>query len=938
MAKVEVELYFHLKIMVNNIVYPDYEPVQLEQQEQQEQKKDFYSPLPMESNYDTKDNSHVSKAKIEGSKLDKYRKIYEQNGWRCVPIQEGEKRPRSGLTEWQTIPFDVCVGLKYKKGEGIGNIINEDFIVFDVDKPKKDEYDGASLLAELAQQYEEEDIKTPTCITGSGGKHMYFKIDDKLREALPNICKTRVSKIWLYGEDKPRQISIDIKLKGGQVIMPPTIHPNGNAYKWAKDKGPKIPMIPMPKWLLDLCNKHIEEFTEEGDLVYIDREKRQVKNDNGEVKVRADNVGFGKNEVKEMIEEMNQYGEPDDFEEYPRPKDVEIIPLQDEGEFPWANTIEYVKDTVALLDECRATDSEDWYKVMGGLKEFHKRTGINCFDIADTFSQRTTSDNYKKSRVRQLYEDQSFKKHTFASIVKLAKEDDSKGYKEVMKKHMDLYNKKNDKKKEDEVEVLDDNTFAKDFVKKIKDDIKITDLDNGSGYRWSEKQKIWKSIHTKEIRSLITDILQKPYMKKINDLENKMKEMKKEDKKDEKKQVRAIAKNIDNLTKILKYLGSASGCRAILALAEPMLYDEKFEEKLDKIIEVYPTADGKILDFKTLELRERTKEDYCSFHYDGIYDKNESTEEAKKFMKSVYQTDDLIDYMTEASGLWISGKNNRGLAVFYGPTCRNGKSTQCNIYEKLLGKSYVALSNDVFIKSKSHKAQGAVTAHLVSLTKHPRIGMCSEVNKGDEFDCGQLKKLTGGDQMVANPKYLEEIKFICKTNLILQVNKDVPSFPAHDDGVKDRFVYIPFRSRFTLEQKDGEMKANEQWVKDLKTKYLNQFLKLYAEGAQRALNRGHLIEPDIIKQTCEALFDEEDMINPFLKERCEIGEGKSVLLNDLHNEYKDFVGNNDKVKEYRDDSRKFNARLKTKVKNYNSKKTTKGSKITGICLKEEEDE
>ena len=59
--------------------------------------------------------------------------------------------------------------------------------------------------------------RTATAVTGSGGMHFLFKSD-----------KPEKSRIGLYP-------GIDVRAEGGYIVAPPSIHPNGNIYKWNED-------------------------------------------------------------------------------------------------------------------------------------------------------------------------------------------------------------------------------------------------------------------------------------------------------------------------------------------------------------------------------------------------------------------------------------------------------------------------------------------------------------------------------------------------------------------------------------------------------------------------------------------------------------------------------------------------------------------------------
>lgn len=82
-------------------------------------------------------------------------------------------------------------------------------LVLDADK-YKDNYAGATLLSQNDEQ-------TATMLTGNGGQHFYYQMPAGAT----------------YGNDTGElPDGIDIRGYGGQVVVYPSIHPNGNQYQW----------------------------------------------------------------------------------------------------------------------------------------------------------------------------------------------------------------------------------------------------------------------------------------------------------------------------------------------------------------------------------------------------------------------------------------------------------------------------------------------------------------------------------------------------------------------------------------------------------------------------------------------------------------------------------------------------------------------------------
>ena len=105
--------------------------------------------------------------------------------------------------------------------------------VMDIDPPE-----GEVSLTELLNNRELP--KTPTSITGSGGRHYYFKF--------PKECIVRNVKTGFRG--------IDVRGEGGQVVVPGSIHAaTQNEYKWVEGLAPwEVDFAEAPPWLISGLN------------------------------------------------------------------------------------------------------------------------------------------------------------------------------------------------------------------------------------------------------------------------------------------------------------------------------------------------------------------------------------------------------------------------------------------------------------------------------------------------------------------------------------------------------------------------------------------------------------------------------------------------------------------------------------------------------------
>ena len=143
-----------------------------------------------------------------------YALAYRKLGWSVVPVKRGTKHPAERWKPWQTkLPSKGQIEKWWQKypDAGIAVITGpiSNLVVIDFDSPNAIE----KFIHTVGEVPESISAKTGR----PGGRHVYLKWSDDL------VIKTK-TKVW---ED------IDVKGKGGVVVVPPTIHPEAQIpYQW----------------------------------------------------------------------------------------------------------------------------------------------------------------------------------------------------------------------------------------------------------------------------------------------------------------------------------------------------------------------------------------------------------------------------------------------------------------------------------------------------------------------------------------------------------------------------------------------------------------------------------------------------------------------------------------------------------------------------------
>ncbi len=161
---------------------------------------------------------------------------YIARGWPVLPI-----RPRSKVPATKHGCLDAT--LDWKQAErwwtahpdhGVGIATGHAFDVIDVDgEAALDALDRAAPIGTRV-------VYGPIVVTGRPGVHLYVEATGR-------------------GNTAGLLLGVDFRGKGGYVIAPPSVHPNGTPYLWDLNHDCCAELNPVPAWLLDVWDRRRDE-------------------------------------------------------------------------------------------------------------------------------------------------------------------------------------------------------------------------------------------------------------------------------------------------------------------------------------------------------------------------------------------------------------------------------------------------------------------------------------------------------------------------------------------------------------------------------------------------------------------------------------------------------------------------------------------------------
>lgn len=697
-------------------------------------------------------------------------------------------------------------------GKNVGIVCGQasKVIVLDVDT----QHNGTKNFRQLQNEFNNgEELQTPTVRTPSEGFHLYFKYEADLG------LKTASNVIQRFGKLN----GFDIRSDSGFIVYPGSEYPG--------------------------CGDKAEKHTSKG-----------CSGDSNE------NCDFKGRKYEWVIT-------PEDFEPIKMPAWlVNLIVtkppiIKKVDEVDQTNKIRYmlnkevIDEWVMLLDKSRATDYDNWRNAIWLIK------GLGGdVSLAHDFSKKCP-EKYNENKVDEMWNQYDSEKsvysvHTLRGWLK--KDLTEKEYKELVVKGKQIVYSEHERLLYD-----GDEGLSTIFANKRKDTVRICD-DNGNGYIWDEKTKLWLEKSANHIINLISPELKQDVDALLTRIKNENKSL------DDEEKIPIMA-----LLAIRGYIVSHSGSAHIHRKLITKLYDKEFITKINSVPYELPIKDGKVIDLRNGSVRERTINDYYKFECPVSYIMNTDFTSIEKFYLDICDGDqDLLRFKQKMFGYMLTGETDaRCVFIAWGKEGKNGKSTVWDtILKQILGEFWVACGEDVFFQTRRN---GGATPELIPLIG-ARVAVMSENEEKQKLQSSRIKRLTGNDTMDARPLYREKITFkpVCKCVIL---TNEKPDFDINDQAMIDRVRFIPYKHRFES--------SNTQSVIEFIQKNIDLFFSWFVEGSIKYYKDRKLDKTEVEMTEMKEYINEQDSVTQYIQDNCEIEEKTCAKFSSLFTQYKGYCEN-----------------------------------------------
>lgn len=302
-------------------------------------------------------------------------------------------------------------------------------------------------------------------------------------------------------------------------------------------------------------------------------------------------------------------------------------------------------------------------------------------------------------------------------------------------------------------------------------------------------------------------------------------------------------------------------------------------------LDVHPSISGQSLfnasngtiDLRTGTLRPFSKEDYLTKISPVNFIPGAQAPRWEQFLGEIFNDDEeLIEWLQCFLGYVMTGESClRLIAVLHG-SGRNGKSTLVETTSRIFGEDY---AKGLPTQSLYAKREEKETAPELTRMIGARLGYASEGKENEKLNTGVVKRFTGDEKMTARGLYSAPIDFQPQFTVLFSTNHK-PKIDDTTNSIWDRTRLIPFTRRFT----DAEIDPS------LRKKFLAEssgILNWFVEGAVKFYQNGmKLPECAAVTQATQDYRSDEDKVQSFLAERCELGRDYRVQVGTLHDAFK----------------------------------------------------
>lgn len=269
-------------------------------------------------------------------------------------------------------------------------------------------------------------------------------------------------------------------------------------------------------------------------------------------------------------------------------------------------------------------------------------------------------------------------------------------------------------------------------------------------------------------------------------------------------------------------------------------------------------------------LHEHDKENYSTIRLPYSYNPNAVCPLWEKTLSEIFEEDDKkISVLQEFFGYCLVPDVRQKKALLLLGESDSGKSTILFILKALFGKENCS---SVPLKHIGHPQYTPMMINKL-------VNIDTDVSKNAQDFEEDFKKITSGEEVTCNQKFIETFEFVPKCRMVLAANI-FPKITDHSSAFYNRLILIPCDRIFS------EAEKNRDLVETLKREELPGIFNWCLIGLKRLRERKMFEQHSFIKEAVGDLEDANNPSNLFFREHIEIVMGMDIEKGELYGYYK----------------------------------------------------
>lgn len=334
----------------------------------------------------------------------------------------------------------------------------------------------------------------------------------------------------------------------------------------------------------------------------------------------------------------------------------------------------------------------------------------------------------------------------------------------------------------------------------------------------------------------------------------------------------------DDRDTAFKFAAKSEGAARISALLDLAATEPEMvvaPDALDADPWLFNVENGTI-NLRTLKLQKHEQRDLITKLAPVEYDPKAECPKWEGFIKTIMGGDEtLMGYLQDVAGYSLTGNTREQCFFFAYGKGANGKSTFINVMRHMLGDYAQQADFDSFLVSKNDK----IRSDLARM-RGARFVAAVEAAGNKSLDSSVVKRLTGGDAIVARKLYEGEQEFTPTHKLFLAANHK-PVVDEQTEGFWRKVRLIPFIITIPKPKRIGD------YDKILIAEELPGILNWALRGCERWQRRG-LRNPKAIVKSTKSYQEESDLLGDFILKRCKPEPDAWVEQSEMYRVFVDY--------------------------------------------------